>query len=148
MSGGETLFRERLTPRPYAFLIVEALIAMISVAYGAPFGARLGWLVFAGLSVIAIWAMIRTSPVIEVTTTHLRAGPATIERRYLGTVEALDAPEFRQARGRDADARRFSLLRSWHSGSGVVIALTDPQDPHPGWIVTTARPGDLAAALA
>jgi hypothetical protein len=68
MSGAGIIFRERLTPRPYVFLIVEALIAMISIAYGVPFGAPVGWVVFAGSSVLAIWALLATSPIIEVTT--------------------------------------------------------------------------------
>jgi hypothetical protein len=30
----------------------------------------------------------------------------------------------------------------------VLITIDDPDDPHPAWILTTARPADLAAALA
>jgi hypothetical protein len=148
MSGAGIIFRERLTPRPYVFLIVEALIAMISIAYGVPFGAAVGWIVFAGSSVLAIWALLATSPIIEVTTTHLRAGAAVLERRHVASAQALDSTSFHLARGRLADPRRFSLMRSWHSGSGVIITLDDPRDPHPAWILTTARPERLAAALA
>ena len=148
MSHPEILFRERLTPRPYVYLVIEALIAMISIAYGVPFGATVGWIVFIGASALAIWALLATSPVIEVTTTHLRAGAAELERRHVATAQALDATSFHLARGRHADPRRFSLMRSWHSGSGVIITVDDPRDPHPAWILTTARPELLAAALA
>ncbi len=148
MSSTDIIFRERLTPRAYVYVIVGALIAMVAVAYGAPFGARVGWMVFLGTSILAVWALVAGSPVIEVTSTHLRAGPATIERRHIAAVEGLDAAEFRLIRGRDADPRRFSLLRSWHSGSGALITLDDGLDPHPAWILTTAHPARLAAALA
>jgi hypothetical protein len=104
--------------------------------------------VFVGLSVLAIWALVATSPTLEVTATHLRAGSALIEREFVTTALALGREEFRLARGRDADPRRFSLLRSWHSGTGVIITIDDARDPHPAWIVTSARPVELAAALA
>jgi len=148
MSAPDIVFRERLTPRAYVFVIVEALVAMVAVAYGAPFGARVGWLVFIGASMLAIWALLAGSPVIEVTRTHLRAGPAMIDRALVSAVEPLDSESCRLARGRDADPRRFSLLRSWHSGSGALVTIDDPHDPHPAWILTTARPVELAAALA
>lgn len=148
MSGADILFRERLTPRPYVYLVVEALIAMVSIAYGAPLGAFVGWMVFIGASILAVWALLAGSPVIEVTTSELRAGSAVISRHLVTSAQPLDSVAFRLARGRDADPRRFSLMRSWHSGSGAVITIDDPDDPHPAWILTTARPMELAAALA
>jgi hypothetical protein len=148
MNGTEILYRERLTPRPYVYLVVEALVVMISLAYGGPFGATVGWMVFVGVTALALWALIATSPVIEVTATHLRAGPACIERSLITSVLPLDREAFHLARGRDADPRRFSILRSWHSGSGAIVTIDDPLDPHPAWILTTARPDDLATALA
>jgi len=148
MSSAEIVFRERLTPRAFVFVIVEAFVAMVAVAYGAPFGAQVGWIVFIGASFLAIWALVANSPVIEVSATHLRAGAALIERSKITGVLALDSAAFRLARGRDADARRFSLMRSWHSGTGALITIDDVDDPHPAWILTTARPAELAAALA
>lgn len=148
MTGAEIIFRERLTPRAFVFVIVEAFVAMVAIAYGAPFGARVGWFVFLGASALAIWALLASSPVVEVSTTHLRAGAAVIERSKIAGVTALDPAAFRLARGRDTDARRFSLMRSWHSGAGALITIDDANDPHPAWILTTARPTELAAALA
>lgn len=148
MKGPEILYRERLTPRPYVYLVVEALLVMISLAYGAPFGARVGWVVFVGGTILAVWALIATSPVIEVTATHLHAGPARIERSLIDSATPLDRDAFHRARGREADPRRFSVIRSWHSGSGAIVTINDPRDPHPAWILTTARPQELATALA
>lgn len=148
MNRADILFRERLTPRAYVYVIVEALVAMVAVAYGEPFGARVGWFVFVGASILAIWALLASSPVIEVTRTHLRAGPAQIDRSQITSAVAFDAEAFRLARGRDADPRRYSLLRAWHSGRGAVVTIGDAEDPHPAWIVTSARPAELVAALA
>jgi len=148
MADRDIIFRERLTPRAYVYLVAEALILMVAIAYGAPFGARTGWVIFTGLSILAVWAMFATSPVIEVSATHLRAGSAMIERELIASTEPCDLEAFRMARGRNADPRRFSMLRSWHSGSGAIITLEDDRDPHPAWILTTARPHELAAALA
>ena len=61
MSSTNIVFRERLIPRAFVFVIVEAFVAMVAVAYGAPFGARVGWIVFIGASILAIWARCRCS---------------------------------------------------------------------------------------
>lgn len=148
MSSNEILYRERLTPRAYAYVVVLALIAMVAIAYGAPFGARVGWIVFVGSGALAIWAMIATSPVIEITGSQVRVGRAAIDRSLIAQAVAMDPEAFRLARGRDADPRRYTILRAWHSGSGILLTLADPDDPHPSWLITTARPVDLAAALA
>ena len=48
--------------------------------------------------------------------------------------------------GRDADARAYLLLRPYLRRA-VRIAIDDPADPTPYWLVSTRRPTRLAAAL-
>ena len=45
-----------------------------------------------------------------------------------------------------ADARAHLVLRPWVSTT-VELALADPADPVPYWLVSTRRPGALATAL-
>ena len=52
----------------------------------------------------------------------------------------------RQAHGPRLDARAYLCLRGWIP-TGVRIALADPQDPTPYWLLSTRRPEALAAAL-
>jgi len=76
----------------------------------------------------------------------LTAGRARISVEHVGAVEALDADATHRLAGRDADARAYLLLRPYLRRA-VRIAILDPADPTPYWLVSTRRPVRLAAAL-
>lgn len=76
----------------------------------------------------------------------LTAGRARIEAGHLGAAEALDAEATRRTAGREADARAFLLLRPYLKRA-VKVAISDPADPTPYWLVSTRHPEELAAAL-
>ncbi|QWZ09482.1 DUF3093 domain-containing protein [Nocardioides panacis] len=76
----------------------------------------------------------------------LTAGRARISVEHVGAVEALDADATHRLAGRDADARAYLLLRPYLRRA-VRIAIVDPADPTPYWLVSTRRPTRLAAAL-
>ena len=48
--------------------------------------------------------------------------------------------------GPGADPRAFLFTRPF-VGPVVRVDLRDPADPHPYWLVSTRRPGELAAAV-
>ena len=75
-----------------------------------------------------------------------RAGRAHIAASYVGTATVLDAVETRRTAGVDADARAYLLLRPYLKRA-VKVAITDPADPAPYWLVSTRRPDELARAL-
>ena len=52
---------------------------------------------------------------------------------------ALDAEETRRVAGPDADARAYLLLRPYLKRA-VRVEITDPADPAPYWLVSTAPP--------
>lgn len=143
----DVLFQERLIPRWPAWVFCGGLIIMIAGAYGAALGARTGWLLGIGLAVAAVIGTLWLSPVIRVTADALQAGAAALPRAAVGSVEVLDRDAAASARGPQADARAFVLLRSLHAGTAVRVHLDDPADPHPIWLLTTARPDELARAL-
>jgi hypothetical protein len=145
VSHGDTRFRERLLPGTSALVVLLTFITMLAVAYGAAFGALLGWLVFLSLTVIAGWVSVVRSPITEVTDTDLHAGRATLPRRHIGAITVLSPADVRdQRRG---DARTFVHLRSWAVGPALHLEVVDPDDPHPAWIIASRRPLDLAQAL-
>ena len=76
----------------------------------------------------------------------LYAGPAHISLDLLGPAEPLDAEETRRVHGVDADARAFLLTRPYLKRS-VKVAVEDPADRTPYWLVSTRHPHRLAAAL-
>jgi hypothetical protein len=83
---------------------------------------------------------------IQVTDSRLTVGRAVIEHRYLGAATALDAVRARSRRGPTADARAYLVLRPYIA-TAVEVAVEDPDDPVPYWLVATRHPEALAAAL-
>jgi Protein of unknown function (DUF3093) len=77
---------------------------------------------------------------------QLRAGRAHISLSLCGRVETLDAEQTRRAGGSDADARAYLLLRPYIP-TAVRVAIDDPNDPVPYWLLSTRRPERLAEAV-
>jgi hypothetical protein len=95
-------------------------------------------------AVIAAW-WNRRSP-IKVTQTHLHVGRMSLEREFIGSVEVLDAGQFRartsfQVRADDM----LSLLKANHGG--VVVHNLDTSDPIHQWVIGSSRAQALAEAL-
>jgi hypothetical protein len=81
-----------------------------------------------------------------VTDQVFRAGRAQIPVTWLADPRPLDGQETWRAAGPGADARAWLVLRPYLRRS-VMVQVTDPADPAPYWLVSTRRPGQLAAAL-
>jgi Protein of unknown function (DUF3093) len=77
---------------------------------------------------------------------QLHAGRAHIPLGLCGDVETLDREQTRRAGGADADARAYLLLRPYIP-TAVRVAIDDPSDPVPYWLLSTRRPERLAAAV-
>lgn len=76
----------------------------------------------------------------------LRVGQSRLEPEYLGEVRPHSAAETRTRLGRAADRRALLVLRGYIPTS-IEVAIDDPADPHPYWLVSTRRPTELATAL-
>src|SRR5690606_41628631 len=76
----------------------------------------------------------------------LHAGWANNRGSHLGEPVFLDVDGLRAAMGPEADARAFVCHRPWVR-QGVRVAVVDPRDPAPYWLVASRRPAELAAAL-
>lgn len=140
-------YRERLRV-PVAWWLLAGIAAAsfwVAMVVAMPF-----WLTstFAGLLafVIALGLVVYGAPRIVVSGDWFQAGRATIEARYIGSVESLDRVRMREVAGPQADVRAYLLLRPYLA-RGVRINLADPADPTPYWLVSSRRPDALAAAL-
>ncbi|MFK4085774.1 DUF3093 domain-containing protein [Kribbella sp. NPDC020789] len=140
-------YRERLSV-PVSWWIISAaavvtLFVITAVPAGLPAGAIVG-----GLSLLILLGLLLRygGARIEVDPDRLRAGRASIERAHVGAAEALTGAAARDAFGRDCDPRAYLLLRSYARGA-VRVAITDPDDPTPYWVLATRHPERLAAAL-
>lgn len=78
--------------------------------------------------------------------THFRAGPESVELRFLAAVSPLDAEQAHLLRGVRADARAPLVLRGYLP-LAVRVDITDPAQPVPYWYVSTRQPAALVAAL-
>lgn len=140
-------YRERLRVPIRWWVQWTVMVASFWLAMAVAVPERLAWTVTALLvGVMAVLLGCYGSRRIVVTDDWLYAGSARIERRFTGPAAALDAQAMRLQAGRDADARAFLLMRPYIS-TGVRIAIEDPSDPTPYWLLSSRRAGELAAAL-
>ncbi len=76
----------------------------------------------------------------------LHVGRAVLGPADRGACVPLDGAAFRHLHGPGADTRAVLMTRPW-ARTGVQVPVTDPADPAPYWLVSSARPAALAAAL-
>lgn len=141
------LYRERLRVPVRWWAQGMLLVATFWLALVVAVPEPLAWTVM-GLLTLILVGLLRTygSATIVVDDEWLRAGRAHVQRRFLGTVQPLDAREMRSLAGPESNARAFLLLRPY-IGTGVRIAIDDPDDQTPYWLVSSRRASVLAAAL-
>ena len=144
MSTGRT-YRERLTPSLWmivAAMIVAPMAALVFMRNNPSISLVAGGLV--AIAVIAL--MLSTSKVVEVTGGELRVGKAHIPVEMLGEPVATTGQEARLARGQNLKAHSFTTIRGGIDGI-VTVAVKDPADPTPAWVVSSRTPDRLAAAI-
>lgn len=144
-SSPAPLFQERLWPAWWIWPIVlgtgaAGFVALAPVSIAA--GIASGVVVAAALAV----ALLVNSPAITVTADTLRVGRASIERRYIGAVDAHRGEAATYQRGRGLNGTAYLCLRGWIDPV-VRIPITDEQDATPYWLASTRRPEELSAVL-
>jgi len=77
---------------------------------------------------------------------ELRIDRAHIDIKYLGDAKILDSSAMRLLRTRDADPAAYLAIRFWIP-TGLKIAVVDPRDPTPYWLITSKRGEEIAALL-
>ena len=140
------LFRERLSV-PIIWWVLAGLFSLsVLIAVGAYLG--LVWGVGTSVATLLVATAIfgSASIVISVDEKEIQVGRAIIERGYIAACRALNAEETRRRTGIEADARAHMVVRPYIK-TAVEIALNDPEDPVPYWLVSTRHPQRLAAAM-
>ncbi len=143
-------FRERLTPSWFGWFAAGAIGASFGFVV-LPLAGGIGYLAgfLAGAvpgAAVGLAVMAATSAKVEVTTSELRAGRASIALDGVGPVEVLDRAGMAQLRGRGIDPRSYHCQRGWLA-QGVRVEITDPADPTPYWLISSRHPDALAAAI-
>jgi hypothetical protein len=146
IDGKVVAYSERLWPSIGMWLFAIVMTSSLGIAYGRAYGNELGLLVgFATTAAVAI-GLIVNAPVIRVDELNFRAGRARLPLRFVGEVRLLDAAGSKRARSTDAHARAYFQLRAG-IGASILVEVTDPDDPHPYWQVSTRQADKLAIAI-
>ena len=143
-------FRERITPGWGWLVVVTALVAMIAIAYGAALGVSAGILVAAFLVIVAIVGLWRSSPVVIVDARGLRVGDATLPPSAIGPVRVVRGEELIHLRRGQEPAighALYSVAPAWSPGEAVIVTVTDGDDPHRAWLLSSRRTQALMDAL-
>ena len=83
---------------------------------------------------------------IVVTEEGFGVGRSWIEWHWVDRVRGMDAQTMNSVMRSSHQVGSFLVTRPWIR-SGLVLRLADPADPHQAWIVSTRRPGKLAAIV-
>ncbi len=138
-------YRERLSV-PWWWWLLGLVIALTFVIAVWAFLGNTWGLAGLGVAVVLVSAAMvawsRTT--ITVADGWLRAGGAQLEQRYIRSATALDQTQSQAALRQGT--RDWLLVRPWLT-TMVAIELDDEADPHPRWLINTAHPRALAAAL-
>ncbi|TKV28180.1 DUF3093 domain-containing protein [Arthrobacter sp. NamB2] len=139
-------YEERLWPSPWVWLIAAGFSSATIVMF-APISMEVGYGAAAVVAVIVFTLLILSTPRITVTATTLTVGRATIERKYLGTVQWFTGDDATNQRGPGLNGLAYLCIRGWISPV-VRIEISDPEDRTPYWLVSSRHPERLVAALA
>ena len=140
-------YREHLRVPVSWWLLAIPVIAILGGELYAGFGGFIPPLIYAVFTaVVAGFLLMWGSASVEVTDGALRAGNATLPLRLVGDVVPLDEKQAALLRGRRADPAAHLMLRPYIKRA-VYVALADPSDGVPYWLVATRHPAELASAI-
>jgi hypothetical protein len=140
-------YRERLNVPAGWWVLAVVCVVLLGTEVWAGLGGFIPVLTYAVLALIVGAVLVNWSTaVIEVTGGTLRAARATLPLNKVEEVVALNEEEAARLRGPRADPAAHLLLRPYLKRA-VYIAVADPADGVPYWLLATRRPEDLAAAI-
>ncbi|MBO1269367.1 DUF3093 domain-containing protein [Arthrobacter cavernae] len=144
-SASTVLYTEKLWPSAWIWVVVVGLSGA-GILMFSPISFGVGITAAAVLFAIMAIMLVLSTPTISVTPDTLRVGRATIERRFVGSVEAFRKEEATAERGPRLNGLAFMCFRGWIDAV-VKIEITDPSDRTPYWLASSRRPEELVAAL-
>ena len=145
LAATQVLYRERVTPNWTSFLPLVLILPTFWLTF-APINTAVGISSGIGVTVIVAALMISNSPVISVSKGSLRLGKATLELKFAGKAVSIPKESQFAERGPKLDSRAFLALQSSKNGL-IRLEISDPKDPTPYWLFSTARPDELLEAI-
>lgn len=146
VDGKSPVFQERLWPSLGQWVFAFIMTASLGIAYGRAYGADLGITVGIAATIVVIIGLVVNTPLIQIDELNFRVGRARLPLQHVGKIQKLDEEQSRRARSTDANSNAHFQLRGGIK-STVIVEVTDSQDPHPYWQVSSRNPDELIAAL-
>lgn len=146
VDGKNPVFQERLWPSLGMWVFAFIMTTSLGIAYGQAYGSQLGLLVAIFTTLAIAIGLVVNTPLIQIDELNFRAGRARLPLAYVGKIQKLDDQQSRRARSTDANSNAHFQLRGGIKNT-VIIEVTDPQDPHPYWQISTRNPDLLIAVL-
>ncbi len=144
--GSVVSYRERVLPSAGMWSFTLLMTFSLGLAYARAYGFNTGLVVAVATSSVAVIALLVNSPLIVVDDQVVRAGNARLPRMFVGTVKVLGSTSTVQARSKRAHPNAFYCLRAGVKES-VLIEVTDIDDPHPYWHISSRQAKALAQAI-
>ena len=140
-------YLERLRVPAWWWLVAIVMVGSLAMAILAYVPLAQG-LVVVGLFTLAVGAVIFSygHTGIRVSEGALHVGRNRIECHWIAGAEALDRRESTAAMSSNANHRDFLMTRPY-IGELVRVRIDDVADPHPHWLVSSRRAGELAEAV-
>jgi len=146
VDGKIPVFQERLWPSVGMWIFAFLMTTSLGIAYSQAYGKELGFMVAIATTLAVGIGLIVNTPLIQVDELNFRVGRARLPLQFVGKIQVLDDAQSRRARSTDANSNAHFQLRGGIKSS-VIVEVSDPQDPHPYWQVSTRKPDLLIAAL-
>jgi Protein of unknown function (DUF3093) len=140
-------YREVIRMPLWLLALIYFFLLSLVLSIWAALGDAAAILSFLATTTLLALIAIKSALVIQVDEKELRIGSAHIELKFLGEVQTLTNVEMSRLRTRDADPAAFLAIRFW-SPTGVRVAINDPRDLTPYWLITSKNGEALALALA
>lgn len=146
VDGKSPVFQERLWPSIGQWVFAFIMTTSLGIAYGRAYGADLGIVVGIAATVVVVIGLVVNTPLIQIDELNFRVGRARLPLQYVGKIQKLDEEQSRRARSTDANSNAHFQLRGGIKNT-VIVEVTDAEDPHPYWQVSSRNPDELIAAL-
>lgn len=144
----EPTYTERLrVPLVWAAAALLVAVLLAAEVHGGAGGWR-AWVPYAVLPPATLLGVVLASRRrVRLADGVLHVPGARAPVSAFGAPQVLDREALRRRRGPEADARAWVACPAWVK-EAVLLAVTDPEDETPCWVVGTRRPEQLTAALA
>jgi hypothetical protein len=143
------VYRERLLPGAPILLLGLGLFLMVGLAYSAALGSLVGILLALGVSILYIIFSITNAPQIRVETrpggVFLSAGRARINVAIIGSIQQLTPAQRHEVVLGTRNDTAFNLVKG--KLPVVELCISDPQDPHGYWYLSSRAPEELIQAI-